>query len=51
MDSIEKINSNKPYEPRELNPEEIELLKQSKKDISDKVMEMIKNDPMLFKSE
>lgn len=44
------INQDKKI-PYDLSPEEIELLKKSKKDISDKVMEMIKNDPMLFKSE
>lgn len=50
MNAIEQLKS-KEFPIGELSPEEIELLRKSKKEISDKVMEMIKNDPMLFKSE
>lgn len=46
MDSeqaIKKLNKNAPYEPGDLTPEEIELLKQSKKEIAEKVKELWKN--------
>lgn len=43
------INQNKKL-PYDLSPEEIELLKQSKKEISDKVKELMEKDPTLFKT-
>jgi len=42
-EAIDKINKEAPYEPRDLTPEEIELLKQSKKEIAEKVKELWKN--------
>lgn len=42
MSSIEKLNDEAPYEPRDLTPEEIELLKQSKKEIAERVKELWK---------
>ena len=47
MSLINQINS-KQYNIGNLTPEEIELLRKSKKEISDKVKEMIEKDPELF---
>jgi hypothetical protein len=47
MSLINQINS-KQYNIGNLSPEEIELLRKSKKEISDKVKEMIEKDPELF---
>lgn len=49
--ALEQLKGRKFESYYSLSPEEIGLLKQAKKEISDKVEEMIKNDPMLFKSE
>jgi uncharacterized protein YdcH (DUF465 family) len=47
MNLINQINF-KQYNIGNLSPEEIELLRKSKKEISDKVKEMIEKDPELF---
>jgi hypothetical protein len=49
--SLEKIKNKEFPCPYELSPEEIEQLRQAKKDIADKVKDMMKKDPMLFKKE
>jgi uncharacterized protein YdcH (DUF465 family) len=47
MSLINQINS-KQYNIGNLTPEEIELLRKSKKEISDKVKELMEKDPELF---
>lgn len=47
MTAIEQIKS-KEFPIGNLTPEEIELLRKSKKEISDKVKEMMEKDPELF---
>ena len=47
MSIIDQLNS-KEYSIGDLSPEEIELLRKSKKEISDKVKEMMEKDPELF---
>lgn len=39
-EAIDNINKNAPYEIRELTPKEIELLRQSKKEITERVKEL-----------
>jgi hypothetical protein len=47
--SLEELKNKEFPCPYELSPEEIEQLRQAKKDIADKVKEMMDKDPMLFK--
>ena len=47
MSLINQINS-KQYNIGDLSPEEIELLRKSKKEISDRVKELMEKDPELF---
>jgi hypothetical protein len=49
--SLEELKNKEFPCPYELSPEEIEQLRQAKKDIADKVKEMIKNDLTLFNSD
>jgi hypothetical protein len=49
--SLEELKNKEFPCPYDLSPEEIEQLRQAKKDIVDKVKEMMENDPNLFLSD